>query len=318
MKALLGWVLVLASLAGSGAYGLYSYRDAIRERHYAQGLDALKREFLTDSSAMAALTDEQYQRDIGPHLRKYFVGLENLAKSYPEHFDLERERKAIDEKVMNEAVRLQREERIATTLALFERLRKGEYRALYTASDRGFRFDIYNVNSVVEAGEAKLKFAYVHWGPFHADNDPNHGPIDYQSVLGNIRLTAEEGKLAEVPQIRADGQPPALQINPERWVREFIPGVEIGTYELPQLPARAESLELSFVYGIHTVAGTEVTATLKFPPIAIAENWRMPDGQNWGAEERVANEEELKQAGVQVSSGEPRRLAKPKQRISFE
>ena len=84
----------------------------------------------------------------------------------------------------------------------------------------------------------------------------------------------------------------------ERWVTEFIPGIEIGYYLLPRFPKQALGINLKFQYSIRTVGGTSIPVNIEFPEIKIADAWKIDGDKEWKAQERFASDEELEALGA--------------------
>ena len=294
MKSVFSWILIILVIAGAGASGLNHYHTLNQKQAYELELAQLRDEFKTRSAGLQLLSAEDYTKEIGIHLTRYFRSLEKLAKTYPDFYDLERERKLSDAKVekghMTQAQQGAREERIALTLNLMDKMRSGQYRPLYTAVDNGFRFDIWDIRPSPLGAAQSLQISYSHWGAF--------GPVSYDMITGNIRAEQKAGKPVEVPQIVGEGQPPYLQVAPDRWVKEFVPGVEIGYYTFPKLPPQAQGLELTFQFGLRTVGGTTINSEIKFPERSIPDTWKIGKDAKWNAQERFASDEELEELGA--------------------
>lgn len=303
MRSAIMWILGLAVVGGGAAYAFVSHTQQAKQATYDAELAKIKRAFLAQSSSLVFLDEASYQKEIGPHLSKYFRELSKLQRQYPEFYDVERERKAGEERLamgqMTESQKIQRDERIDITLDLFNRMMSGQFRPIYTRVDKNFRFDIYDISPARVGGEQKVKFSFVHWAPFPPEHKPNQGPVTYRSITGNIKAEQEAGKPAEVHKFEGESQPPSLQINPERWVAEFPPGMEIGYYDLPQFPREAQFVELAFEFDIRTVGGSDLPVSIAFPEVPVAEAWKVAEGQKWEAQERFATDDELQAHGVQ-------------------
>lgn len=294
MKSVLSWLVVVLIIGGAGAYGAKHFHTLDREKAYKLELAALKDTFKTQSVGLQFLSPEEYSKEIGIQLTRYFRSIGKLAKTYPEFYDLERERKfsaaMVEKGHMTQSQKSNREERIALSLGVLDKMKSGQYRPIYTAADKGFRFDIWDIKPIKIGVESALQISYAHWGAF--------GPVNYDMIVGNIRAEQEEGKPVEVPQIVGEGQPPYLQVKPERWVQEFPPGVEIGHYNLPIMPKQALGLSLNFQFGIRTVGGSTLFADIKFPEMEISDSWKIGSDKNWDAKERFASDEELEELGA--------------------
>ena len=76
MKSALGWILTLAIVGGGGATALITLNKMGQEAAYAAALAEIKRDFISNTSGLYLLEEEDYQREIGPHLTHYIrVGL---------------------------------------------------------------------------------------------------------------------------------------------------------------------------------------------------------------------------------------------------
>lgn len=288
-------LILLASLVGGSGYALWSSRQASLGLHYELALQKAKGTFLKESVGLRLLPQERYEQEIGLLLSRYFTELQKAESTYPGFVDLERERRfGVSEfraGRMTEVQKLARDERIDITLSIFEKMRAGQYRPLYTAADAAFRFDVVELTANEKASaERRLRLTYVHWGAF--------GPVSHKSLIGNIRAVQEEGKPVAIPQLVGGEQPPSLQLDPERWVTQFVPGAEIGYYELPAFPREATAVQLSLDFGIRSVGGYEVVSHIVLPDIPIAESWKGAEGQEWRTQERVATDEELQAAAA--------------------
>jgi hypothetical protein len=293
VKAALKWLVALAVVVLVAGYYLNVYYQKNREYAYKLELAELKRRFVTQSVGLRLLDEETYRREVGSSLTDYFHKLDELQKKYPDQFDLERKKKDVErdfaEGRLKKDQKQARDERIALSLELFDKMRQGQYRPLYTAVDKTFRFDVYDIQPAPVAGEKRIKMSYVHWGAF--------GPVSYGAINGNIRVPQVKGKEVAIPKMESDG-PPTLQVEPERWVAEFIPGVEIGYYDLPFFPNEATAVELAFDFTVQSPGGAPVSVHNVFPNIPVPDAWKMAPGEKWEAEVHTATEEELQAAGA--------------------
>jgi hypothetical protein len=295
MKSLLGWLVVLAIIVGAAGFGLWQFSETTTQQAYQLQLAAIKADFARDAIGLHELESNDYEKEVGIALTSYFQRLGKLAKEYPKQFDIEREKKTghaeFERGRMTETQKLARDERIDITVDLFERMRGGEYRPLFSDADNGFRFDIYDISPAKVSGEQTIKLSYVHWGAY--------GPVTYNSIVGSFETEQRQGRAA-IQQIVGEGQPPTLQIEPSQWVTEFPPSMEIGYYTLPQFPRQATGLELAFGFGIRTVGGTLIESKIEFEKIPVPEAWKVPEGQAWEAQERLASDDELRAAGANI------------------
>jgi len=297
VKSFISWILILAIIGGGGWFALQSYGDLNRKHSYFTDLSDLHNDFRAQSAGLVHLDEKEYVKEIGIHLTRYFSALARLGRQYPEDFNPERARAEGQLKIadghMSQSQYEARDERITLTLELMEKMKQGQYRPVHSIVDKGFRFDILGVEPVTAQGQGMLRLSYAHWGAW--------GPVDYDMIVGTIHAAQKKGKAIEVPQIVGEGQPPALQVDPGRWVKEFFPGVEVGYYTLPLMPEVAETLQLSFNFSVRTVGGTAIPIAIAFPALEVQRSWKVGEGQKWQASERYASDEELKELGAKPS-----------------
>ncbi|MEM6532855.1 MAG: hypothetical protein AAF654_09530 [Myxococcota bacterium] len=283
MRGAVAWFITVVAVPAAALYGLDLLEKAEHRYGYESELDALKREFVRGVPALPLIADAEYPDAVSTGLADYFRELEALAHRYPEHFSVERARTEVDAKVqsgqMTQAQRDQRTERIDFTLALFDQMRRGAYRPLYTAADRGFRFDIVDISPYTVGSTKRLKLTFVHWGAY--------GDVSYRSITGRFKSDSTVG----IPRLEGVGQAPNLLVEPERWVAEFVPGAQIGFYDFPLMPASAEELQLSFSFDIKTPAAKPLSVAIEFLPMVLPDAWKSTEV--WAATERKLSAEEL-------------------------
>ncbi|MEO1482891.1 MAG: hypothetical protein AAFU77_12360 [Myxococcota bacterium] len=281
MKGAIAWTVTVMMVTAAAAYGFYHYRVAESQRTYQAELEALKRGFLKGVPALPLVADDAYNDAVAADLAQYFRGLEALAQRSPQHFDVERKRLEVAEKVKAGAIdrpqEAQRKERIDFTLGIFNQMRRGAYRPAYSSADNGFRFDIIDVKPTPKGD--RLRLTFVHWGAY--------GEVRYRSISGRFTSDATDG----IPRLEGASQPPRLLIEPERWVAEFVPGAQVGYYELPLMPASASALQLTFAFDIITASGTRLPVVTEFPSMEIPAAWKT--SEPWASGERKLSAEEL-------------------------
>ena len=301
MKSFIGWLIVLGAIIAGGVMGLNTYRESNREFSYKLELNKLQSAFERQSAGLHLLGPEKYQAEIGIHLERYFRDLRKLGKEYPEHQDFEREFKYGEAKVekghMNPGQKQARDERIQLTIDLMNKMRQGHYRPLFTGSNNGFRFDIHDIAPAKIDGQDAIKMSYIHWGAF--------GPVDYQMIEGIFSTPQVKGEPVEISKLEGAAQPPTLQVKPQRWVLEFMPGLEVGYYLLPRFPRQADGIKLRFDFSQRTIGGSRVPVTVEFPEMKIADAWKIEEGKEWKVDdERLVSDQELEELGAkpQVST----------------
>jgi hypothetical protein len=288
MKSLFTWVL-LAGLAAALSAG-YRHHDAQMKQHaYQQDLAVLQQEFTQRASVLPFVPSASYTHTVHTLLESYAQNLLKLSQIHTTQYNPMREKDAsVEAETEGRFTPTQaaaRTERIAFTLKAFDNLIEGTYKPIASAADKNMRLDIVSIQPYNNGTTTLLKVEYLRWGP--SEN------LQYNKVQGDIRTSSIKGsKNPEAAQILAEGQPPTLQINPQRWVKEYIPGTEIGYYELPLLPSNAEGITLSFDFTASLPGGETLPYHLVFEEIPTASPWKLSANTQWEAQEHVASQQD--------------------------
>jgi hypothetical protein len=88
--------------------------------------------------------------------------------------------------------------------------------------------------------------------------------------------------------VDADDTEPYSLIDPskpqrkgKRMVPDFPPGVVIGTYQLPLVPAHTKYMTMEMSFGVRTTQGTAVEFPLTVNQWQLDESWKMEPGRDW-------------------------------------
>lgn len=280
MKSTVVWLMAVAAVVGAAGYIINGYSERGAEQEYRCRLNELKRDFAAATQVLAYIDDKAYTAEVGLHLAHYFSALARLREEFPQQLDVEAQREWVSGQVesgaMSASKKLQYDERIDASLELYAQMESGHYKPLFTAAEKGFRFDIVEIKAVQRGPRKEIRLAYVHWGPYGVRSAGQEALVSYTGIRGEFTALPGKRPAAAIPHFESDPghEAPHLQINPERWVREFPPGVEIGYYSLNAMRAAAASLKLTFDFGWRNLGGSEVPLRIVFDAIPIQEQWR--------------------------------------------
>lgn len=285
--------IVLVILVGGGYFGLTNYRAKKTEYENKLGLERIRREWLERQPLARLMPDAEkyrfeqlqlfkwYFNELTEHYNK-FQGLKNYER-FSDDLELRKRQKKIKD---NEYAPYA--ERYKLTFDLWEAMRTGKYETIFTAQDRGLRFDVYRQET---AGD-KLRLYYALYGTQRKwTADTTSGPkILKLTVNANFHSLSFSGLDADGKEIRkfdATGEPYKID-NPERFIEEFPPGIVFGYYDLPKIPSEVITAELTFDIATRSVlSGEEVPAKFVWKQ-PLPADWK---GGNWGdAQEQVREE----------------------------
>jgi hypothetical protein len=268
MKTILSW-LFLAIIIGGVSYTTYDrYQQLARTQAYDLALMQIKRDFSNQVQPLVYLGNDDYKRQINIVTMRYFNSLRDLAQKFS---DLYRVPSKSPEDIP-EAQRAAREERATLTNQLFEELSQGKYQPLYSNADKSFRFDITQIQA-----DTHVKISFVHWGARTA--------VNYKTVAANIQTDNKRDK----HQMIAENQAPTLVFEPEHWLKEFIPDVQIGYYEFPKFPSEAKTVDLQFDFELITPGGTALPVSAHFASIPVGDTWKVATGEKWEEQTTVTS-----------------------------
>jgi len=260
MKTIFSW-LFLAIVIGGVSYTTYDrYQHLARAQAYDLALMQIKRDFTSQTQALVYLNNDDYKRQINIVTTRYFNSLRDLGQKFPELYRVQPK----TSEPLSEVQRAIREERALLTTQLFDELSQGQYQPLYTSSDKSFRFDITKIQA-----DSNVKISFVHWG--------THASINYKTIAANFQTDNKRDK----HQMIAENQAPTLVFEPEHWMKEFIPDIQIGYYELPKFPSEAKTVDLQFDFELITPGGTTLPVSAHFTAVPIGDTWKVAAGEHW-------------------------------------
>ncbi|MBI5548048.1 MAG: hypothetical protein HY901_29560 [Deltaproteobacteria bacterium] len=294
--------IVVVVVLGGSWFGLSSWKKKSADYEHRLDLDRIRKEYI-ERAPLARLIPEPdklrfeqaallkwYFNELNEHYNK-FQGLKNYERFGD---DLEARKRA---KKIKEGEFAQYQERYQATHDLWELMRTNKYDPVFIGTDRGLRFDIYEVKTTPDPKEPKLRLAFALYGAQRKWSiDSTAGArIMKLNVNANFHELVVSGLDADGKEIRkmsASGDPNKIE-NPERFVEEFPPGVVFGFYEIPKIPAEVVTIEMTFEIGTRSViTGEEIPAKFVWKQALPAE-WKLPAGAGWeGAQEQVREEVE--------------------------
>jgi hypothetical protein len=101
-------------------------------------------------------------------------------------------------------------------------------------------------------------------------------PLDEEAFFKNLCIKGGRR------QIDADSTEPYMLVeHPSRFVPDFPPGVVIGQYQMPLIPAHTKYMNMEMSFAIRTPNGTAVELPLTLAGWKLDEDWMMEPGREW-------------------------------------
>ena len=178
------------------------------------------------------------------------------------------------------------------TRKVFDQMREGRYKPLWSATDKGMRLDVLSSNVVMVMNKPQVRLQLVLWGAQREERSDGKVKkmVTSASFKTQWKLTDEKGKLIG----EMNGDDPAMKVDfPERFIAEFPPQMVLGHYDMDLVPSEVKKMEITFNVSSRAASGGDVAATYLWK-LDVPADWRLGAGQTWeGAEVSERAEDEI-------------------------
>jgi len=178
------------------------------------------------------------------------------------------------------------------TRKVFDQMREGRYKPMWSATDKGMRLDVLSSNVVMVMNKPQVRLQLVLWGAQREERSDGKVKkmVTSASFKTQWKLTDEKGKLIG----EMNGDDPAMKVDfPERFIAEFPPQMVLGHYDMDLVPSEVKKMEITFNVSSRAASGGDVAATYLWK-LDVPADWRLGAGQTWeGAEVTERAEEEI-------------------------
>ncbi|ATB32813.1 hypothetical protein [Melittangium boletus] len=280
MKRYFGLALVIvgAILAAvmtsrtAGARALEAQRDA--------DLTRVQKDYLERVGWMRINPDEaSYRQELSPFFKKYF-------EQVSEHQDRFKLSKNFDAYLAELAARGDKDDRLedrkafyAYTRHVFDQMREGKYKPLWTSTDKGMRLDVVSADFVKVLDKPQVRLQLVLWGAQREERTDGKMKKMVTSASFNThwKLTDERGKL--IGEMNAED--PSMKVDfPERFIAEFPPQMVLGHYDMDLMPNEVKKMEIAFQVSSRAASGGDATAKYLWK-LDVPSDWRLGAGEKW-------------------------------------
>jgi hypothetical protein len=283
-------IAVIVLGLGGAAYTISKNAGHARdEAEQARDLAELRNDYLEHVGFIRSEPDpEAYRSDVKSFLEAYFKSVDahvakwGLNKNYDDY---------LTELAQRGGDRDGYKQNYETVKALFDQMRQGHYRPVWTATDKGMRLDV--LSDEVEGD--KVRLVLVLWGAqrqMHEEDRQGGGKllkmVTSASFNASWKLYDRRGK--EYGEM-SGGEPSGKIDYPERYVAFFPPQVVIGHYDVDRVPAAVEKMDITLSVASSAPTGGTALASFVWKLDSIPPEWKLASGQPWkGATETVRAE----------------------------
>lgn len=178
------------------------------------------------------------------------------------------------------------------TRKVFDQMREGRYKPMWSATDKGMRLDVLSSDVVMVMNKPQVRLQLVLWGAQREERSDGKVKkmVTSASFKTQWKLTDEKGKLIG----EMNGDDPAMKVDfPERFIAEFPPQMVLGHYDMDLVPSEVKKMEITVNVSSRAASGGDVAATYLWK-LDVPADWRLGAGQTWeGAEVTERAEEEI-------------------------
>jgi hypothetical protein len=272
---------VLVILAGILAGSVIFYRRLSAQTVEAQreaDMARIQKDYLERVGWMRTNPEGSlYQDELGPFFKAYFEQVDahlNRFKGNKE-FDsylqeLERRSEGGKDEKSGE-----RKAVYAYTRKVFDALRGGRYRPVWTATDKGMRLDVISSDVVMVQGTPQVRLQLALWGAHRELKEDGKVKKMVTSATFNTewKLTDAKGKLFG----EMKGGDPSMKIDfPERYIAEFPPQMVLGHYDMDLVPNEVAKMDITF-----KVTSRTADASFVWKLDSIPSEWKLGAGETW-------------------------------------
>lgn len=291
------FVIGVVAVVGGLIFVFKGLDDQVKRLKFENERHAIKERFAERIPALAAADEEHAGFDLTQAIRNYGKELAELYKKYPEFRDvdsiLKRHEAEYKEGKKEESKMRGVRERISMTKDVWQRLLDDKYKPIVTVHGPSLRLDFFDIEKKNQDGQDQLFIHSLFVGGV-ADKSMTYGPIQMVLPLADDEATAKKRKAGQLKdnkeqrraELNGGGEPAILIPEPEKFVEDFPPGVMIGLYQFPLFPAEAKALELTMNFEFKNPGGGRVVNDMKFKPIEVKPEWKLPAGASFDADEQ--------------------------------
>ncbi|RMG19177.1 MAG: hypothetical protein D6729_05895 [Deltaproteobacteria bacterium] len=312
MKSLVKTLLLLLVLLAVGGAGLWYYNKTQAEQAREEALAKLQQQWTERLGQLRGISDpERYKDELRAQLKWYFGELQALNNRFPELADLDRAWKEIEENVRTGRIPANKvpeyEEFFKYVKDVYQRMERGEFTPLITATSENLHLDFYRIERVNEGGKQRLRMDFVLWGAPRRLIEKRQGavttkrvtvPLNFQRMF--FQFLTEEGKVHGEMSATGPAAAPYMKIDyPERWIAEFPPQALLGTWYVDLFPEEAARVIWEISISGRTDAGNDYTANYHWE-FDVPEAWKTSG--DWGGTEQIVPEEYINRTDAQAAN----------------
>jgi hypothetical protein len=293
VKRYFGLIVLVVGVISAAVMLQRSAKERTLEAEREADIARIQKDYLERVGWMRTNPEEaSYRDELAPFFKTYFTQVSEhqdrfkLSKDFDAYLT-ELEQRGADDARVND-----RKAYYEYTRKVFDQMREGRYRPLWTATDKGMRLDILSNDTVMVLNKPQLRMQIALWGAQRELREDGRVKKMLTSASFNAtwKLTDAKGRLVG----EMTGTDPSMKIDhPERFISEFPPQMVLGHYDLDPLPAEVKTMELTLKVSSRSSSGGEAVSTYVWKT-EVPADWKLREGEAWeGATVSERPEEEI-------------------------
>ncbi len=293
MKRYFGLIVLIVGIIMAGVVTSRSASTRADEAQRQADFTRIQKDYLERVGWLRTNPDEgTYRQEVSPFFKTYF---EQVA-SYQNRHKLKKEFDAYLEELDKRGDKDERAQDKKAfydyTRKVFDQMREGRYKPVWTATDKGMRLDVLSSDVVMVLNKPQVRLQLVLWGAQREERQDGKVKkmVTSASFKTQWKLTDEKGKL--IGEMTADD--PSMKVDfPERFIAEFPPQMVLGHYDMDLIPNEVKKMEITFNVSSRSSSGGDAAATYLWK-LDVPAEWRLGAGETWeGAEVTERAEDEI-------------------------
>jgi hypothetical protein len=285
----LGVIIVGVGVAVFGVYSMKKNSARAHEADRAIHLSSIQKEYLERVAWIRSNPDEKSYRDeVDTFFRWYFKELNDHHHRFGGNREFDTYLRRLEERGVSGEAWKEKEKNFKYVKSYFDQFKSGNYEPVFTATDKGMRFEIISSDVVMEAGQPVIRFPVVLWGAPRQLKEEGRG-LKRVATSASFdimwKLFDEKGKLYGEMPVTGD---PTLRVDyPETFIEEFPPQMLFGHYDMELLPSAVAKVEITFNVTSRSPSGGELKASYTWA-LDTPREWKLREGEAWrGAQEDI-------------------------------
>jgi len=293
VKRYFGLIVLIVGVIAAGVMTSRSASHRADEAQRQSDFTRIQKDYLERVGWIRTNPDEDsYRQEVSPFFKAYFEEVASYQNRYKLGKDFDAYLDELDKRGGKDERAQDKKAFYDYTRKVFDLMREGRYKPVWSATDKGMRLDVLSSDVVMVLNKPQVRLQLVLWGAQREERQDGKVKkmVTSASFKTQWKLTDEKGKL--IGEMTADD--PSMKVDfPERFIAEFPPQMVLGHYDMDLMPNEVKKMEITFNVSSRASSGGDAAATYLWK-LDVPSEWRLGAGEKWeGAEVSERPEEEI-------------------------